>query len=229
MIKKFSLKRASGFTLIELMAVLGILAIIAIIATPAINNIMQKAEQDSKAASASMVEKAASVAYVDQNNLETKGYSTDWLVEQGYLDQDPSAPGALNGTARHMGDGMFSYANANMMLDSNTRHSNVNYPTARYTTNTPIVAGETYTYQIKGELGARHNWWLFYGGGTSMGMSYSKEKYDPEMGIFYGTFTATRNVSNISVYAYPNERDTATIEWVKLEKGDQRTGWVAAE
>lgn len=110
-------KNSEGFTLIELMAVLGILAIIAIIATPLVTNIIEDSEHKSNDATVSMIERSAEIAHTDKikNASEKSRYSVKELVDDGYLDYDYTRDDAQKGFAIHKGDGVFDYANPNLI------------------------------------------------------------------------------------------------------------------
>lgn len=124
--------RQKGFTLIELMAVLALLTIIAIIAVPSINNILKNAESDADGSTLSMIEHAASIAYVDTDRKLSKlpngpGYTVQYLVDNGYLDYDYSAKGARTGAVTHTGDGQFTYFGDNLLSEENHKevHSHI--------------------------------------------------------------------------------------------------------
>lgn len=110
-------KDSEGFTLIELMAVLGILAIIAIIATPLVSNIISDSEHKSEDATIDMIERSAEIAHTakTKNASEKSRYSVKELVDDGYLDYDYTRDGSQKGFAIHKGNGVFDYANPNLI------------------------------------------------------------------------------------------------------------------
>jgi methyl-accepting chemotaxis protein len=125
----------------------------------------------------------------------------------------------------------------NLILDSKTNFDNSNYPTGKYDLSEELRRGETYTYQIKGTLAEGSTGWLFYSDkGESFGALHDYEKYDSDKGIYYQTFlcrdvqtSPTDIIGSVNIYPYPNQTGKiATIEWVKLEKGNKATDWTPA-
>lgn len=118
----------------------------------------------------------------------------------------------------------------NLVINSGNKISNTLYPTAEYELSEPTVVGQTYTYQIKGTLKPSSDAWLFFdSSGNTFGALIVDEKYNPVEKIYYQSFVATSVTSRVKVYSYPNASgETASIEWVKLEKGNKATDWTPA-
>lgn len=222
--------KQKGFTLIELMAVLGILAIIAIIATPVMQNVLQGANADSEAASASMIEKAAKIADTDTKGAAAdrpgRSYSVQGLIDGGYLDYD----GTLDGIAMPLENGGFHYTGENLILDSNVRYDTASYMIAEYNLTEEWELGQEYTIQMKGSVNEGQTAGVWANGS---GSRVAVLRYNPETGLHEATFTPTsikRQIPKIlRVYNYQSTTaKRGTIDWIKMEKGSVGTPWSPA-
>lgn len=117
----------------------------------------------------------------------------------------------------------------NLILDSAVEYSNTSYPTHIYTMSEKMVAKETYTIRIWGELGEGKNSFAPYldGGNLSLG-----SMVDNGDGTYSATFTGkagTKDPSTINIYPVPSSVvATSTITKIKLEKGNKATDWTPA-
>lgn len=87
-----------GFTLIELMATIAILALIVVIAVPAIGSIMANAQEDSYENSASMIERAAQIAHLDDSTNADGSFTVTELIQAGFLDLELNGADGETGT-----------------------------------------------------------------------------------------------------------------------------------
>ncbi|MYL60830.1 prepilin-type N-terminal cleavage/methylation domain-containing protein [Virgibacillus halodenitrificans] len=91
---KKMLKKQKGFTLVELLAVIAILAIIVAIAVPTIGNVISKSEEKAHAANVELVENAAKLAVIDEENTNSSvSYTLSDLVSKGFLESIPDEVG----------------------------------------------------------------------------------------------------------------------------------------
>ena len=104
----------------------------------------------------------------------------------------------------------------------------------------PVVAGKTYTIQIKGELGTDRTAWYLYNSNGYFNELYGNgsiypSDYDPDTGIYTKTFVAPpedyddspnrkRLNEHLRLYQVPKTGTSkSTIEWVKVEEGSKAT------
>lgn len=104
----------------------------------------------------------------------------------------------------------------------------------------PVVAGKTYTIQIKGELGTDRTAWYLYNSNGYFNELYGNgsiypSDYDPVTGIYTKTFIAPhedyddspnrkRLNEHLRLYQAPKTGTSkSTIEWVKVEEGSKAT------
>lgn len=82
---KKMIKNETGFTLVELLAVIVILGVILAIAVPAIGNIIDNSKSSVDEANCDLISNAARLADLDNN----PGDSVKDLVDNGYLEKEP--------------------------------------------------------------------------------------------------------------------------------------------
>ena len=119
----------------------------------------------------------------------------------------------------------------NLLLDSHTSVSTGLYQMHNYyfVTGEEPVEGETYTIQLKGQLGEGKTQFGIYNSGGSVTPASLYPANQNEQGIYTKTFTwRTGTAANtfLRVYQIPSTVSaTSTIEWIKLEKGSVATPW----
>lgn len=118
----------------------------------------------------------------------------------------------------------------NLLLKSDTIYTNDSYIIATYDMTEKMVAGETYTMRIWGEVGEGKSYFLAYLNGGSIQLKTIRPNGD---GTFSATFTgkadSTTESDVIRIYAYPSTVTVeSTITKIKLEKGNIATDWSPA-
>lgn len=130
----------------------------------------------------------------------------------------------------------------NLLRNSDTAYSNTSSPTAEYYLTDAPSEGEEVTLQIKGNIGEGADAFLVVNSGnTNPGIEIdlielTSETYDDTTGIYKATFnwtltngTATADNTMIRIYSVPADSTrTASIEWIKLERGNQASDWTPA-
>ena len=128
----------------------------------------------------------------------------------------------------------FSVGGRNLVLDSHRAISSKVYNIAQYELSEDWVEGDTYTVTIKGtnEAGNFGIWRDASSKQITAAVPYNEEK-----GLYIYTFvcpepsTLTNQPTHrMAVWNTPNYQTTynASIEWIKLEKGDKSTDWTPA-
>lgn len=219
-------RRESGFTLIEVMAVLTLLAIIAIIAVPAIGNLFDTAEAGADQATVDMIEDAARMAHVE--DVDSEVFYVKDLVEDGYLDYDYTAPGAFNGKAIHTGSWTYTYLNDNLLTNGArlvhaTGVGSLSLPGSSLD---PGVYTLSFDYETTVE-GRAISSFLLYGASTVTRIPVPKEGNRAS-----GTFTVSGENANrdLGLYYGPNSEisraNAGVFTNMKLEKGQIATPYV---
>ncbi|MEK4810093.1 phage tail spike protein [Bacillus sp. FSL L8-0287] len=117
----------------------------------------------------------------------------------------------------------------NLVLDSNTKYEKTDYLINPYSLSENFVAGEEYTFVIKGSVPQGQQFGIWQNGGSN-NVGYAKSVY--ATGITYVTFkavaTTTGNERRLNLYNYPNNATKATVEWVALYKGNKPQDWTPA-
>lgn len=118
----------------------------------------------------------------------------------------------------------------NLLLSSDTVATNDSYLTAKYDMSEKMVAGETYTIRIWGEIGSGKSYFSAYLNGGSIQLKTVRPNGD---GTFSATFTgkADSNTDSdfINIYSYPSSVTVeSTITRIKLERGTKPTDWTPA-
>lgn len=122
----------------------------------------------------------------------------------------------------------------NLILDSHADFNTTDYLINDYTTAEDLIAGQKYTFVIKGTLPAGQKFGLW------MNRSSTKVgELDPAVsantlysGVYFLTFTAiattTGNERSFRLYNYPSNTSRATVDWVALYKGEKAMDWTPA-
>ena len=119
----------------------------------------------------------------------------------------------------------------NLVFDSNRAVTNSGYYVETYNMSEDWVREEVYTISIKGTVNDGQYFRIWANGPTT---PLTTVIYDKSRDIHVVTFKTpsiieTRNEKTLLVYNYPRETATqASIEWVKLEKGNKATDWSPA-
>lgn len=117
----------------------------------------------------------------------------------------------------------------NLILASNTPYSGTSYLVNGYTLTEDWVAGEEYTFVIKGTVPAGQKFGVWMNGGSS-NVGYATAEFSK--GITYVTFkavaTTSGNERKLSLYNYPSNTTESTVEWVALYKGNKPMDWTAS-
>ncbi|EOP81052.1 phage tail spike protein [Bacillus cereus] len=114
----------------------------------------------------------------------------------------------------------------NLLLKSNAKYEKTDYLINQYTLTENSVAGEEYTFVIKGSVPQRQKFGIWKNGGSS-NVGYATSVY--ANGITYVTFKAVAatsgNERKLSLYNYPSNTTKAIVEWVALYKGNKPQDW----
>ncbi|PFC74046.1 MULTISPECIES: phage tail spike protein [Bacillus cereus group] len=117
----------------------------------------------------------------------------------------------------------------NLLLDSNTKYEKTDYLINPYSLTENFVAGEEYTFVIKGSVPQGQQFGIWQNGGSN-NVGYATSVY--ANGITYVTFkavaTTSGNERRLNLYNYPNNSTKATVEWVALYKGNKPQDWTPA-
>ncbi|OJE28348.1 hypothetical protein A9490_27910 [Bacillus thuringiensis] len=117
----------------------------------------------------------------------------------------------------------------NLLLDSNTKYEKTDYLINPYSLTENFVAGEEYTFVIKGSFPQGQQFGIWQNGGSN-NVGYATSVY--ANGITYVTFkavaTTSGNERRLNLYNYPNNATKATVEWVALYKGNKPQDWTPA-
>ncbi|WP_082406763.1 carbohydrate binding domain-containing protein [Bacillus sp. JCM 19041] len=121
----------------------------------------------------------------------------------------------------------------NLILESNKVIRNSSYLINRFTLSEDFIPDQTYTLTIKGDINEDSHFGVWQNGGsTSRGSMIKDEKTGFHTLTFVSSTTLFPQDSRlINIYNRPNpnpNRGTATIEWIKLEKGNRSTGYSPA-
>ncbi|PFT53813.1 hypothetical protein COK67_30015 [Bacillus cereus] len=117
----------------------------------------------------------------------------------------------------------------NLLLDSNVKYEKTDYLINPYSLTENFVAGEEYTFVIKGSVPQGQQFGIWQNGGSS-NVGYATSAY--ANGITYVTFkavaTTSGNERRLNLYNYPNNATKAIVEWVALYKGNKPQDWTPA-
>jgi hypothetical protein len=118
----------------------------------------------------------------------------------------------------------------NLVLSSNTPVSSSSYEVCKYAMSEDWQLNTTYTISIKGSVNSGQGFGVWANGWhTSLQIIYTETD-----GIYKATFTTPSVINTIEpktlfIFNCPNGTCTnASIEWIKLEKGNKATDWTPA-
>ncbi|MDA1763096.1 tail fiber domain-containing protein, partial [Bacillus cereus] len=117
----------------------------------------------------------------------------------------------------------------NLLLDSNAKYEKTDYLINVFSLTENFVAGEDYTFVIKGSVPAGQKFGIWMNGGSS-NVGYATSVY--ANGITYVTFKAvvatSGNERKLSLYNFPSNTTKSVVEWVALYKGNKPQDWTPA-
>ncbi|MFJ7804739.1 phage tail spike protein [Bacillus cereus] len=117
----------------------------------------------------------------------------------------------------------------NLLLDSNAKYEKTDYLINVFSLTENFVAGEEYTFVIKGSVPAGQKFGIWMNGGSS-NVGYATSVY--ANGITYVTFKAVAatsgNERKLSLYNFPSNTTKSIVEWVALYKGNKPQDWTPA-
>ncbi|PEB97170.1 hypothetical protein CON04_21030, partial [Bacillus cereus] len=117
----------------------------------------------------------------------------------------------------------------NLLLDSNVKYEKTDYLINPYSLTENFVAGEEYTFVIKGNVPQGQKFGIWQNGGSN-NVGYATSVY--ANGITYVTFkavvTTSGNERKLSLYNFPSNNTKAIVEWAALYKGNKPQDWTPA-
>ncbi|PEX24052.1 phage tail spike protein [Bacillus cereus] len=117
----------------------------------------------------------------------------------------------------------------NLLLDSNVKYEKTDYLINPYSLTENFVAGEEYTFVIKGSVPQGQKFGIWQNGGSN-NVGYAISVY--ANGITYVTFKAVAatggNERKLSLYNFPSNTTKSVVEWVALYKGNKPQDWTPA-
>ena len=119
----------------------------------------------------------------------------------------------------------------NLILASNTTYSNSEYRVASYNMSEDWELNAKYTLTLKGTIDEGKGFGVWANGS---GTRVTTLTYDATKGVYTSTFTTPASIASqtpkvTNIYNTPSTTaGAATIEWIKLEKGNKATDWTPA-
>ncbi|HHB2481318.1 TPA: tail fiber domain-containing protein [Bacillus cereus] len=114
----------------------------------------------------------------------------------------------------------------NIISNSHADYSTTDYLIATYTLTENWVAGQEYTFVIKGTVPAGQKFGIWMNGGSN-NVGYATTKYVD--GVTYVTFKAVTpagsHTKSLSLYNYPQNTTACTVDWVALYRGNKPMDW----
>ncbi|MGE6501146.1 phage tail spike protein [Bacillus wiedmannii] len=114
----------------------------------------------------------------------------------------------------------------NLLLKSNVKYEKTDYLINQYSITENFIAGEEYTFVIKGSVTQGQKFGIWQNGGSS-NLGYATSVY--ANGITYVTFkvvaATSGNERKLSLYNYPSSTTKSIVEWVALYKGNKPQDW----
>lgn len=122
-----------------------------------------------------------------------------------------------------------SVGGRNLVLGSSQKFNTTGYLINQYVLSENWVTGQEYTFVIKGTVPAGQKFGIWMNGGSN-NVGYATTTYIN--GVYYVTFkaiaTTAGNEKLISLYNYPSNTTSATVEWVALYRGNKPMDWTPA-
>ena len=154
--------------------------------------------------------------------LEEGNRVTDWK---------PSAKDMMNDAGAAIGTAIdnVNIGGKNLILKSNVPITTTNYLVGDYTLSENWVAGQEYTFVIKGTLTANQIWGLWVNGSANR---VAEVKTAWINGLMYVTFKCIAITAgfekSLRLYNTPQNTTNAIVEWVALYKGNKPMDWSPA-
>ncbi|AKQ08517.1 hypothetical protein PQE66_gp202 [Bacillus phage PBC2] len=115
----------------------------------------------------------------------------------------------------------------NLILDSNRDFSTTDYLINDYKLTEDFIAGQKYTFVVKGTVPTGQKFSIWQNGGSS-NVGYPETVF--YNGVYYVTFTALAttagNARSLRLYNYPSNTTQSTVDWVALYKGEKPLDWM---
>ncbi|MDX5884892.1 tail fiber domain-containing protein [Bacillus cereus group sp. BfR-BA-00999] len=160
----------------------------------------------------------ATAGFVTGVQLERGNKATDWSLSQTDIDE---AIAIVQGNVDNI-----TIGGSNLLLNSHADYSTTDYLIATYTLTENWVAGQEYTFVIKGTVPAGQKFGIWMNGGSN-NVGYATTKYVD--GVTYVTFKAVTpagsHTKSLSLYNYPQNTTTSTVDWVALYRGNKPMDW----
>lgn len=119
----------------------------------------------------------------------------------------------------------------NIILNSKRAISVNDYLLNDYKLTEDFIAGQDYTFVIKGSVPAGQKFGIWQNGGST-NVGYAEVEFIQGSGIYYVTFkavaTTAGNQRSLRLYNVPQNTTNASVEWVALYKGTKPFDWSAA-
>jgi hypothetical protein len=122
-----------------------------------------------------------------------------------------------------------SVGGRNLILGSHKDFSTTDYLINQYMLSENWVAGQEYTFVIKGTVPAGQKFGIWMNGGSN-NVGYATATYIN--GVTYVTFKAIATTSGneriINLYNFPSNTTASTVDWVALYRGNKPMDWTPA-
>lgn len=163
--------------------------------------------------------------FIKRMQLEKGNRKTDFTLAPEDYDKLLSEVNKKAQDSQNAIDNM-SIGGNNLLLNSHADYSTTEYQIATYTLTENWVAGQEYTFVIKGTVPAGQKFGIWMNGGSS-NVGYATTKYSE--GVTYVTFKAVTpaggHTKSLGLYNYPSNTTASTVDWVALYKGNKPMDW----
>ncbi|MFC9727573.1 tail fiber domain-containing protein [Bacillus cereus] len=163
--------------------------------------------------------------FIKRMQLEKGNRKTDFTLAPEDYDKLLSDVNKKAQDSQNAIDNM-SIGGNNLLLNSHADYSTTEYQIATYTLTENWVAGQEYTFVIKGTVPAGQKFGIWMNGGSS-NVGYATTKYSD--GVTYVTFKAVTpaggHTKALNLYNYPSNTTASTVDWVALYKGNKPMDW----
>ncbi|QQO38687.1 minor structural protein [Bacillus phage BCPST] len=117
----------------------------------------------------------------------------------------------------------------NLILASKRAINSNDYLLNDFTITEDFVAGQDYTFVVKGTVTAGQKFGIWQNGGAT-NVGYAEVEFIKD--VYYVSFkavaTTAGNARSLRLYNFPSNTTNATVEWVALYKGTKPFDWTAA-